>query len=398
MKILFLCHRFPYPPDHGARIRAFYFIRHLSQRNSVTVATLVHTEEELNQGQGLKEYCFNVIAEVLPAPVRWRQVLAEVCSSLPSSVAYFRSFSLQRRVDELLKHGHFDVIIVCCAFMAQYVLKWQNGYRILDYCDIDSAKWADYSRYTAIPLSWGYALEAAKLRRYERRIAVHFHHCTVIAQGELEEFQRFGVSVPCTIVPNGVDTDYFSYDSQDRIGAADIVFLGRMGYFPNIDGIKYFVRDVFPLVRQKLPKVQLRIVGSNPGRSVRELVRIPNVSVTGYVPDVRSYLKNAVVSIAPLRIARGTQNKILEAMAMGIPIVATSQAAKGAQVVAGKHLLVADHPKDFADQIIKVIENATLQKSLSEAARLQIEQVHTWSRSMEILDTILNKMPSSLSG
>jgi polysaccharide biosynthesis protein PslH len=393
MKILFLCHRFPYPPDHGARIRAFHFIRHLSQSNSVTVATLAQTEQELIQGRGLKEYCYEVITEVLPSPIRWGRALAALCSSSPSSVAYFRSISLQSRIDELLKNGGFDVIIVFCAFMAQYVLRWQHGYRVLDYGDIDSAKWADYSRYKAIPLSWGYALEAVKLRAYERRVARHFHHCTVITRGELEEFQRFAVSVPCTIVPNGVDTDYFVYDTENRNGASNIIFLGRMDYFPNVDGVKYFVRHVFPLVQQKLPTVKLRIIGSNPTKSVRDLAKIPNVSITGYVPDVRSYLRDAAVSIAPLRIARGTQNKILEAMAIGIPTVATSQAAKGAQVVAGKHLLVADRPKDIADEIIRVIENPTLQKDLAEAGRLQIEQVHTWGRSMEILDTILNHMP-----
>jgi polysaccharide biosynthesis protein PslH len=396
MKILFLCHHFPYPPDHGARIRAFHFIRHLSQRNSVTVATLAHTEEELIQGRSLKEYCYEVIADVLPTPIRWTQALAELFSSSPSSVAYFRSVSLQRRINELLKSAAFDAIIVFCAFMAQYVLKWQSGYRILDYGDIDSAKWADYSRYKAIPLSWGYALEAAKLRAYERRVARHFQHCTVISQGELEEFQRFQVGVPCTIIPNGVDTEYFVYNETNENGASTIVFLGRMDYFPNIDGVKYFVREVLPLIRQKLPNVKLRIIGSNPAKSVRALARIPNISITGYVPDVRSYLRDAVVSIVPLRIVRGMQNKILESMAMGIPTVATSEAAKGVQVAPGKHLLVADRPKDFANEIIKVIENTTLHKNLAEAGRRQIEQVHTWGCSMEILDTIVNRCQRSV--
>jgi polysaccharide biosynthesis protein PslH len=322
--------------------------------------------------------------------------LAELFSSSPSSVAYFRSVSLQRRINELLKSAAFDAIIVFCAFMAQYVLKWQSGYRILDYGDIDSAKWADYSRYKAIPLSWGYALEAAKLRAYERRVARHFQHCTVISQGELEEFQRFEVGVPCTIIPNGVDTEYFVYNETNENGASTIVFLGRMDYFPNIDGVKYFVREVLPLIRQKLPNVKLRIIGSNPAKSVRALARIPNISITGYVPDVRSYLRDAVVSIVPLRIVRGMQNKILESMAMGIPTVATSEAAKGVQVAPGKHLLVADRPKDFANEIIKVIENTTLHKNLAEAGRRQIEQVHTWGCSMEILDTIVNRCQRSV--
>lgn len=391
MKILFLCHRFPYPPDHGARIRAFHFIRHLSKKHSVTVATLAHTQQELIQGRSLKEVCDEVVAEILPSRIRWYQALGALCSSTPSSVAYFRSASLQRLIDQRLKSEEFDLIIVFCAFMAQYVLEWQSGYRILDYGDIDSAKWAEYSRYKTFPLSSGYALEAAKLRSYERSIARHFHHCTVVSHGELEEFQRFDVGVPCTVIPNGVDTDFFVCSEKEQNGASTIVFLGRMDYFPNVDGIRYFAREVWPLVQQKLPDIKLCIVGSSPAKHVQDLALLPNIAVTGYVADVRDYLKDAAVSIAPLRIARGTQNKILEAMAMGIPTVVTPEAAKGVQCVPGKHFLVAGRPKAFANEIIRLIQNPTLRKNLAEASRLQIEQVHTWDRSVSILDTILNE-------
>jgi len=394
MKILFLCHRFPYPPDHGARIRAFHFIRHLSQKNSVTVATLAHTQHELDQGEGLKEFCHRIIVEVIPTRVRWANALEALCSSAPSSVAYFWSVSLQRRIDDLLVTENFDAIIVFCAFMAQYVLSSRGGYRILDYGDIDSAKWRDYSRYKAIPLSWAYAWEAAKLRNYECRIARQFHHCTVISRGELEEFQQFRVNVPCTIVPNGVDTDYFSYNSASRNAASTIVFLGRMDYFPNVDGVQYFVREVFPLVRQKLPAAELRIIGSNPAISVRRLAKIPNVSIVGHVQDVRSYLRCAAVSIAPLRIARGMQNKILEALAMGIPTVVTPEAAKGVECLPGKHLLVADSAKVFAQELIRVIEDSSLRQVLAEAGRLQIEQVYGWDHSLDRLDTILTQRPN----
>ena len=396
MKILFLCHRFPYPPDHGARIRAFHFIHHLSQTNSVTVATLAHTQQELIQGQGLKEYCNRVICETIPTRVRWGRALGALCSSTPSSVAYFQSVSLQRQIDDLRASEKFDAIIVFCAFMAQYVLAWRGGYRILDYGDIDSAKWRDYSRYKAIPLSSAYAWEAAKLRNYERRIARHFHHCTVISRGELEEFQRFGVDVPCTIVPNGVDMDYFSYNAASPNGVSTIVFLGRMDYFPNIDGIRRFVSDVFPLVRRKLPTATLKIIGSNPTKSVRDLAKVTNVSVTGYVPDVRLHLKDAAVSIAPLRIARGMQNKILEALAMGIPTVATPEAAKGVECVPGKHLLVAGCPKTFAEMIIRLIEDGTLRRNLAEAGRRQIERVYTWHDSVDRLGTIVSQLPEPL--
>jgi sugar transferase (PEP-CTERM/EpsH1 system associated) len=329
VNILFLCHRFPYPPDHGAKIRAYHFIRHLSQKHTVTVVTLAHTEQELAESQGLKEICEEVIAEILPPRTRWLQALAALCSTTPSSVAYFWSDKLKKRLDDKLASTNFDVIFVFCAFMAQYVLDRQGKFHILDFGDMDSAKWAEYSRYKTIPLSWGYALEAGKLRNFERRVGQKFDRCAVISQGELEEFARIGIGVPCTVLTNGVDTDYFSLNDKADSDSSVIVFLGRMDYFPNVEGITYFAREVFPLISEKKPGVQLRIVGSNPGKSVRQLARIPNISVTGYVTDVRDFLQDAAVSVAPLRIARGTQNKILESMAMGIPVVATSQAAKG---------------------------------------------------------------------
>jgi len=396
MKILFLCHRFPYPPDHGARIRAFNFIRHLGQRHSVTVGTLALTQQELSDGRFLNDVCQGVIAEVVPTASRWLRAIAALSSSEPSSAAYFRSPALQARLDASLKAGQFDVIIVFCAFMAQYVVNWKQGYRILDYGDIDSAKWAAYSCHKGIPVSLGYGFEARKLRRFERRIASHFHQCAVITQGEFEEFQRLATDVPCTIIPNGVDTDHFAYNGGDPKGSPSIVFVGRMDYFPNVDGISYFVKEIFPLIRQRIPKIQLTIVGSNPTKVVRDLVKVPNVSLTGYVPDVRCFIRNATISIAPLRIARGTQNKILECMAMGVPTIATPEAAKGVQCVPGRDLLVAGNPPSFANQVIQVIDNPQLRKRLAEAGRLQIEQVHTWKRSLEILDSILSQMPKPI--
>lgn len=390
MKILFLCHRFPYPPDHGAKIRAYHFIRHLSRTHSVTVATLAQSQQELADGAGLRDCCEEVIAQVVPGGLRWIRSLMACGTRLPSCAAYFWSAEFQKRVQQNLKKQNFDVIVVFCAFMAQYVLGWRDGYRVLDYVDIDSVKWSEYARYRSFPLAWAYSAEAAKLRAYERIIAEHFDYCTVVSPGELEEFQKFNVNVPCTVVPNGVDTNYFCVTDAGR-ESSTIAFLGRMDYFPNIDGITYFAREVLPIIRNRRPDVELRIVGSSPTKSVRELAKIPKVTVTGHVPDVRPYLKDAAVSIVPLRIARGTQNKILESMAMGIPVVATSDSAKGVDVIPGRHLLVADSRQQFAANIIDILEDRALRQKLVGAARLKIEESHSWVHSAQILDRVLNR-------
>jgi hypothetical protein len=239
-------------------------------------------------------------------------------------------------------------------------------------------------------------LEAEKLRRYERKVAARFHQCTVTTLGEKDEFDRLGVTTPCTVIPNGVDCAYFSPNGTGRRAGPVIVFLGRMDYFPNIDGVRYFVESVFPLIRAKAPEAEFRIVGSEPSRQIRELARIPGVQVTGHVPDVRTYLKDAAVSVAPLRIARGTQNKILESMAMGIPVVSTPEAAKGISAVPGRDFLVADSAEAFGTHVVNLLQNASLRERLTEAARRQVQSVHLWSNSMQILDDLLAGIPAAV--
>jgi hypothetical protein len=394
MKILFLCHRLPFPPNRGGKIRPFHMIQHLSQKHSVVVASLAESEQELRDGAGLKEYCTELVAEVLPRTVRWTQACKALVTNTPSSVAYFCSSRLRQRIQKALLQTRFDVVFVHCAFVAQYVAGIQGGCRFLDFGDIDSGKWFDYSRWRAMPLSFGYGIEARKLRAYEREVAKHFHYCTVSTRGELSEFQTLNVPVPCEVIPNGVNIEYFTRNLQNLHTSSAVVFLGRMDYFPNIDGIVYFVEKSFPLIRQSLPEVELRIIGSNPVRKVRRLAELPGIVVTGHVPDVRPYLLDAAVSIAPLRIARGVQNKILESMAMGIPVVATPEAAKGVQAIPGQHLLVAETPERFASQIVEVLRNGQLQEKLSRAGRQQVENMYTWARSMDVLDHVLESARS----
>src|SRR5262249_24273101 len=171
MKILFACHRFPFPPNRGGKIRPFNMIRHLSQHHSVVVASLDESAQELREGDDLKNYCTEVITEVLPVPVRWMQACRALVTRTPSSVAYFYSSRLQQRIRNIFCENDFDVVFVHCAFVAQYVVNSQGGFRILDYGDIDSAKWFAYSQAREMPLSLGYSIEARKLRAYEQTVA-----------------------------------------------------------------------------------------------------------------------------------------------------------------------------------------------------------------------------------
>jgi len=389
MRILFICHRFPFPPNRGGKIRPFHMIEHLSRRHTVVVGSLAHSEKELHAGAQLKEHCAGIIAEVLPNRVRWARAIAALPSSTPSSVAYFWSSRLARRIREAWKTGSFDGVIVHCAFVARYALELRGGFRLLDFGDLDSGKWLDYSRFRRPPLSFGYGLEARKLRRYERRMATEFGRCTVTTEGEREEFQSLNVPVRCTVIPNGVDAAYFEPSLKRSERPPVIVFLGRMDYFPNIDAVSNFAKRAFPLIRKNLPHAELRVIGSDPVKSVRQLAQIPGITVTGFVPDVRPYLEDAAVAIAPLRIARGTQNKILECMAAGVPVVASPEAAKGIQAIPGRHLLVAKNVDEFVDKVTNILQHKDLHDELSKDARRQVETAHDWQSSMQLLDGVL---------
>ena len=398
MNILFVCHRFPFPPNRGGKIRPFHMIRHLAQKHFVAVASLAHTDQELQEGLGLKSYCQEVIAEVLPTSVRWVQASRAVPTRRPSSVTYFWSPQLYRRVQELCRRIQFDIVFVHCAFAAQYVIDLRAGFRVLDFGDLDSAKWSDYSRHRAWPLRFGYQLESRKLRAYEKELARQFDFCTFTTEGELEEFKALGVPVPCAAIPNGVDAGYYSPRRGRCVDSAVLVFLGRMDYFPNVDGIVHFARNVLPSIRQRVPKAELRIVGTNPTQAVRELARLPGISVTGHVADVRPWLEDAALAVVPLRVARGTQNKILQCLALGIPVVATSQAAKGVQAVPGRDLLVADDSERLAELVVEALQSPELRERLAKAGRRQVETAHDWLVSMKLLDDLIDLSRSAPGG
>lgn len=389
MRILFVCHRLPFPPNRGGKIRPFQMIRHLAERHSVTVATLAHSQEEVEQGSKLREHCARLLVEVLPSRVRWGRALLGLATAKPSSGQYFWSPRLKSKIDAACGAEAFDRVWVHCAFMARYVTGIPCGFKVLDYGDIDSSKWADYRQHRRFPLSLGYGLEAKKLRRYETQMGRYFTRCTVTTSNELVEFESLGIAKPCTVIPNGVDIDYFNPRERVTANSPVIVFVGRMDYFPNVDGMLQFVNHSWPRIRAAVPDAELRIVGSNPVGSILRLAELPGIQVTGHVPDVRPYAADAAIGIAPLRIARGTQNKVLEMMAMGLPVVASVEASRGIRASAGEHLMVAQNGEELVDNIVELLRNRDRADRLGAAGRAQVVKAHSWPASMTIVDEVL---------
>lgn len=389
MRVLFVCHRLPFPPNRGGKIRPFNILRHLAKDHSVTVASIARSAQELEAGRGLADHCDKVIAEVIPASLAVCRMVLRLPSAVPSSFGYFYSPSLARRIREEHQARPFDLVFVHCSSAAQYVEDLPIARKILDFGDMDSQKWLIYGKVRRPPLSLGYWLEGFKLEREERRLAGGFDLCTCTTRAELETLESLNEHTPKDWFPNGVDLEFFS-PPEAPYEPDTICFSGRFDYFPNQEGALHFCNEVFPMIRARRPEARLTLVGANPSPAIRKLAESPGVTVTGTVPDVRPYVTQSAVSVAPLNIARGTQNKILEALAMGVPVVASETASFGVDVVPGEHLLTAKTPADFAEAVLRLLSDAEERRRFSEAGRARVESRHSWPNSMKALDRILD--------
>jgi len=390
MRILLLSHRFPFPPTDGARIRPFHMLRHLAREHEVTVASHYRSAQERERGQGLEEICGTVLAEeITPAAALWRMG-RRFLGGEPVSMGYFHSPRLARRIRAELAARRYDLILAYCSSIAPYVADVEGPVKMRDFADMDSQKWLAYARALRFPLSAGYRLEGTRLRRAEEELARKFDVCTCTTAAEVETLDGYGTGVRSAWFTNGADLDYFR-PSAGLYDPDRITFVGRMDYFPNAQCMVAFCRDVLPLIRARRPGVTLTIVGASPSRAVRKLARIPGVTVTGRVPDVRPYVHDSALTVAPLAIARGVQNKIVESLAMGVPCLASEIAGRGVDCVPGEHLLTASTPEGYAAQALRVLEDPEERRRLAAAGRARVETHHTWERSMRMLDAILEE-------
>lgn len=389
MKILFVCHRLPFPPKRGGKIRPFNIIRHLTESgHSVTVGSLARSEEELEEGRPLSEYCDKLHVGQINTVAAVAHMVGRLPTFEPSSMGYFYSRSLHKEIREELQQNRYDLVFVHCSSAAQYVNSAIGVPSILDFGDMDSQKWLDYSTYRRFPLSAGYWLEGTKLCRAEKRLAVRFDLSTCTTQAELETLRGFDAAQRTDWFPNGVDAEFFS-PTDDRYDPNQICFIGRMDYYPNQQAMLDFCDSVLPLVKARRPETKLTIVGAEPSAKIRKLAEKPGITVTGTVPDVRDYVRRSALSVAPLAIARGTQNKILESMAMGVPVICSKNAAGGVDAVPGKHLLVGESPERYADNITRLLESEDERHQLSIAARQRVLSSHSWPASLTKVDEIV---------
>lgn len=391
MNVLYVCHRFPFPPKRGGKIRPFNMIRHLTAAgHRVTVCSLARSAAEAAEGQGIAEHCARFEIGCVSNPVQILRMIARLPTPVPSSMGFFYSPKLARKIDALIASERFDLIFVHCSSVAQYVSHVRGIPKILDFGDMDSQKWLEYVQYKPLVLKPGYWLEGAKLKREEKRLARSFDLCTATTRAEWETLESYRTGVSSDWFPNGVDADFFKPDGEGY-DTDTVSFIGRMDYYPNQEAMFRFCEHTWPLLRTRRPGVKLVIVGADPPPAVRKLGELPGVTVTGSVADVRPYILRSVAMVAPLNIARGTQNKILEAMAMGVPVVSSGIAAGGVDAVTEEHFLVADTPLQYVEAILRLIEQPAERARLSAAGRERMLSHHAWPHSMRRLDTIIER-------
>ena len=396
-ELLYLSHRIPYPPDKGDKIRSYNLLRRLAERWTVHLGTFVDDKDDWQYTETVSKICGETKYVRLNPTTAKIRALPGLLSGSSMTMPYYRDSELQAWVNELLERREIDCVVVFSSSMAQYVSRLRSEHRIrtvVDFCDMDSDKWRQYSAKFSGVKRWFYGREADKLRREEAEVAEACDASVFISADEAEVFcSQTSVSKSVVhTVPNGVDVEYFDpgvvFDNPFPQGTDPVVFVGAMDYWPNVDAVVWFAREVLPGLQKANPDAEFHIVGSNPSDDVRALDQQAGIHVTGRVPDVRPYLKHARCIVAPLRIARGVQNKVLEAMAMAKPIIATGAALEGISLRDGLGVKICEEGSDWITAVHQLIGDSSLHAE-QPAARKHVMENYSWDASAKSLAEIV---------
>lgn len=392
--ILYLVHRLPYPPNKGDKVRSFHLLKHLAAQHRVFLGTFVDDPDDLQHIDTVRSYCASLhVAKLNPRFAKLRS-LNGLLSGEPLTLRYYRDVGLRNWVDQICLSEKIDAAVVFCSAMAQYVEHLPRLRRVIDFVDVDSAKWTQYAPDHRWPMSWLYRREGKTLLNYERQVAASADQSFFVTEAETALFGKLApeCAVRVDAVCNGVDADYFSplttHTNPYAANQIPVVFTGAMDYHPNIDAVRWFASDVLPQLRATRPDVHFYIVGRSPSAEVLALAG-ESITVTGTVPDVRPYLQHAAVVVAPLRIARGIQNKILEAMAMGKAVVASTECAGAIDAVIGEELLQASTPEDYIAAVEELLLTPERAKNIGHLARERVLAHYSWEAHLRGIDRYL---------
>ena len=387
--ILFLGHRVPYPPDRGDKIRGFHILNFLAARKRVHLIAFADDTRDMRRKDGLSKVTGNR-SIIWRSKSRATAAMQALLSRKPISLTAFDNASLREAVDTILSRHSIDTIYVFSSQMAQYLPARPRQKIIMDFVDMDSAKFASYAKQSNGPIGWFMAREARLLLQHERAVALRADASLFVSEAEAQLFRAKTGAERVHVVENGIDTDFFDPTAQfKRIDTTDalIVFTGQMDYRPNVEAVIWFVETILPHIHVRYPNARFAIVGRGPTDAVKALAKQPGVIVTGEVADVRGWIAAASVVVAPLKLARGIQNKVLEAMAMARPVVASKAAAEG--IDHARTIRVGETVGEIAEEVLAVLDDPNAAAQLGREARAQVQGRYSWEARLAPLDAIL---------
>ena len=397
--LLYLVHRLPFPPNKGDKVRSYHLLRHLVHQHRVHLGTFIDDPDDEQHVDTVRAWCAGFHAARL-APRRARVAsLAALATGEALTLRYYRDAGLAAWVDRTLAVERIDAVVVFSSSMVQYAEKRPDLPLLVDFVDVDSAKWSEYAGRHPWPLSWLYRREGERLLAYERSAAARATRSFFVTDKETQLFRSLAPESAHSIEPlcNGVDAEFFAPDAQRAspypAGEWPLVFTGAMDYWPNIDAVIWFAREVLPALKRDWPQLRFHIVGRSPPPAVQALAS-ESVNVTGTVPDVRPYLQYAKLVVAPLRLARGVQNKVLEAMAMARPVVCAQTCLEAIDAEPGRELVGAAEVLDFQREVAALLQAPVRAEAIGRAARERVLKSYSWQVHLAGLDRHLRHEPS----
>ena len=401
--IIYLVHRLPFPPDKGDKIRSFNLLYHLSRQFDVHLGCFVDDNRDQRYISEVEKFCKTTFVRKLDPGFARIKSLIGVLTGRPLSVPYYADSDLLNWVQSTAEKNDIQAIVGFSSPMSQYlgVINGKKTRKIMDFVDVDSNKWHQYAESRPWPFRLLYSREARYLARFERESVERADATTFVSEQEVKQFLEASPDLGHRVFvsPNGVDTQYFDPDGE--FGAPfpyeskAIVFTGMMNYWPNQDAMIWFAREIYPQVRRAVPEAELWIVGASPSRSVTELSSISGIHVTGRVDDVRPYLKHASIVVAPFRVARGIQNKVLEALAMGKTVVCSSAVVNSLQKSDHAPVYSADSGVEFSETVARLLLETSPDSVVGEA-RQYVRANYDWVENLSIISQLVMGQESAV--
>jgi len=387
MKIFVLLSRFPYPLEKGDKLRAYHQLKELSKTNQIHLCCLSDQKIKKEWLDELASFCETVDVYSLNKPLLYWNTAKQLFSDNPFQVGYFYQKRIQRKINQLIKLYEVDHIYCQLIRTAEYVKNIHSINKTIDYMDALSMGMNRRASIAKGIMKKVYKSEGKRLAAYENRIFDYFNHHIIISEQD-RELINHPDNQKIHVIENGISENFFNYKNSDEAKQYDLVFTGNMNYPPNIECAEYIVNSILPLLPEN---TKLLLSGASPHQRILNLSKEDKIIVSGWVDDIRDSYAAAKIFMAPLFIGTGLQNKLLEAMAMGIPCITTSLANNALNATDKKHILTAEKAEDFAKLSTELLQDESLYTSISEQGRNFVKDQFSWSKSVEKLNSVLNK-------